>query len=241
MTLTDSHCHLDGPRFASDLDRAIRIAERFENVYASVGVHPHDASKCEVRTFDDLRSLGRHEKVVGFGEIGLDYHYDFSPREIQRDVFIEQLKIARDLSLPVIIHTREAWEDTIDLLRRHWSGPGIMHCFTGNADQAEEALALGFHLAFGGILTYKDEKVREAAARVPDNRLLTETDAPYLAPVPFRGKRNEPAMMVETAKVLAAVRNTSLERIAEITSTNFEQLCLRPETTNRYTKVSNGD
>jgi TatD DNase family protein len=268
MTLTDSHCHLDGPRFASDLeavveraaaagvsriltigtgdgppnlDRAIHIAERFENVYASVGVHPHDASKCDPRTFDDLRSLGRHEQVVGFGEIGLDYHYDFSPRETQRDVFIEQLKIARDLSLPVIIHSREAWEDTIDLLRRHWSGPGIMHCFTGNADQAEEALALGLHIAFGGILTYKDEKVREAAARVPDNRLLTETDAPYLAPVPFRGKRNEPAMMIETARVLASLRNTSLERIAEITSANFEQLCLRPEKTNRYTGDSHGD
>lgn len=269
MTLVDSHCHLDDKRFASDLDdvleraasagveriltigtgdgppeldRAIRLAEKYDHVFASVGVHPHDAAKCEPRTFDDLRALAQHRKVVAFGEIGLDYHYDFSPREVQRDVFMEQLKIARDLALPVIIHTREAWDDTINLLRQHWSGPGVMHCFTGDRAQAEEALALGFHLAFGGVLTFRTaESVREAAAIVPDDRLLIETDAPYLAPIPFRGKRNEPAMMIETAKALAAVRHTSPERIAEITSLNFDLLCLRPRNVNRYTEVSDGN
>ncbi len=269
MTLTDSHCHLDDKRFAADLDavlnraaeagvtriltigtgdgppeldRAVRLAEKHDQVFASVGVHPHDAAKCDARTFDDLRALARHQKVVGFGEIGLDYHYDFSPRETQREVFLEQLKIAGDLELPVIIHTREAWEDTMRLLRENWSGPGIMHCFTGDRAQAEEALGLGFHLAFGGVLTFRTaETVREAAAIVPDDRLLIETDAPYLAPIPFRGKRNEPAMMTETAKALAGIRGTTPDRIGAITSANFDQLCLRPRNVNRYTEVSDGD
>jgi TatD DNase family protein len=269
MTLTDSHCHLDDKKYAEDvdqvlaraaeagvtrmltigtgdgppeLDRAVCLAEKYAQLFASIGVHPHDAAKCEPRTFDDLRALGRHPKVVAFGEIGLDYHYDFSPRETQREVFATQLKLARELGLPVIIHTREAWDDTINLLRQHWSGPGIMHCFTGDRAQAEQALDLGFHLAFGGVITFRTaESVREAAAIVPDDKLLIETDAPYLAPIPYRGKRNEPAMMVETAKTLAALRNTTPERIAEITSTNFEQLCLRPGNVNRYTEVSDGD
>jgi TatD DNase family protein len=269
MTLTDSHCHLDDKKYAQDLDRVltraaesgvtrmltigtgdgppeldrgVRLAEKYSQLFASVGVHPHDAAKCEPRTFDDLRALGRHSKVVAFGEIGLDYHYDFSPRETQREVFAAQLNIARHLALPVIIHTREAWDDTLALLHEHWSGPGIMHCFTGDRAQAEQALRLGFHVAFGGVLTFRTaEGVREAAAIVPDDRLLIETDAPYLAPIPYRGKRNEPAMMVETVKTLAALRNTTPERLAEITSANFEQLCLRPRNGNRYTEVSDGD
>jgi TatD DNase family protein len=269
MTLTDSHCHLDDKKYAHDLDqvlaraaeagvtrmltigtgdgppeldRAVRLAEKYDQLFASVGVHPHDAAKCEPRTFDDLRALGRHPKVVGFGEIGLDYHYDFSPRETQREVFAAQLKLARELDFPVIIHTREAWDDTLALLREQWSGPGIMHCFTGDRAQAEQALDLGFHLAFGGVITFRTaESIREAVAIVPDDRLLIETDAPYLAPIPYRGKRNEPAMMVETAKTLAALRNTTPEHIAGITSGNFELLCLRPRNGNRYTEVSDGD
>jgi TatD DNase family protein len=192
-------------------------------VYASVGVLPHDASKLTAQTLDDLRALAANPKVVAFGEIGLDYHYDFSPRETQREAFIAQLRLARELGLPITIHTREAWDDTISVLRENWSGDGVMHCFTGDPAQAEEALAMGFHLSYGGVLTFKTaDNVRESARITPDDRLLIETDAPYLAPIPYRGKRNEPAMMVETAKKLAEVRGTTVEHIARITTANFE-------------------
>lgn len=265
----DSHCHLDDARFAGDLDavvdramqagvsriltigtgdgppeldRAIRVAERYPSVYASVGVHPHDAAKVVPQTYSDLRALAAHPKVVAFGEIGLDYHYDFSPRDVQRGVFIEQLKIAREVNLPVTIHTREAWADTISILREHWTGEGVMHCFTGDPGQAREALAMGFYLAYGGVLTFKTaENVRESARITPDDRLLLETDAPYLAPVPWRGKRNEPSMMVESARKLAEVRAVEPEEIARVTTANFERLCLRPRNVTRYTEVSDGD
>jgi len=268
MTFIDSHCHLDDKRFAGDLDGvieraaaagvtrmlsigtgdgppgidcALRVAERYEPVYASVGVHPHDAAKVTARTFDELRALARHPKVIAFGEIGLDYHYDFSPREVQREVFVEQLKLARELKLPVIIHTREAWEDTMEVLG---PGTGILHCFTGNAVEAQQALDLGYHLAFGGVITFKtSEAVREAARITPDDRLLIETDAPYLAPIPYRGKRNEPAFMIESARKLAELRGTTVERIAELTSANFERLVpLGNQSKNpaRYTEVSDG-
>ena len=269
MTFVDSHCHLDNEKFAADLDtvleraaeagvsrilcigtgdgppeldRAIRLAERYEQILATVGVHPHEAGKVTARTYQDLRSLAVHEKVVAFGEIGLDYHYDFSPRDVQREVFIEQLNLARELALPVTIHTREAWDDTIAILNDHWSGPGIFHCFTGDAAQAQQALDLGFHLAFGGVLTFRTaENVREAARIVPDNRLLIETDAPYLAPIPYRGKRNEPAMMLETLKKLAEIRLTTPEQLASLTTANFERLCLQPPNQTRYTSGSHGN
>jgi TatD DNase family protein len=264
MNFIDSHCHLDHEKFADDLDavlkraadvgvsrilcigtgdgppeldRAVRLADRYEKILATVGVHPHEAAKVTPDSYDELRRLARHAKVVAFGEIGLDYHYDFSPRDTQRDVFIEQLKLARDLALPIIIHTREAWDDTLSILADHWSGPGIFHCFTGDADQAQQALSRGFHLAFGGVLTFKTaENVREAAQITPDNRILIETDAPFLAPIPYRGKRNEPYMMVETLKRLAEVRETTPEHVAELTSANFERLCL-----SRYTGTSHGN
>jgi TatD DNase family protein len=269
MKLVDSHCHLDGEKYSADLDavldraaqagvtqllvigtgdgppeldRAIRLAERYPQIYATVGIHPHDAAKATPKSFDDLRALGRHQKVVAFGEIGLDYHYDFSPRDTQREVFEEQLEIARELELPVTIHTREAWDDTLAVLREHWRGECILHCFTGDAAQAEQALALGYHLAFGGVLTFRTaENVREAAKITPDDRLLVETDAPYLAPLPWRGKRNEPGFMVETVKKLAEVRGTTPEHIAEITTANFERLCLRSRKVTRYTEGSHGD
>jgi TatD DNase family protein len=250
----DSHCHLDDKRFADDLDavldraavagvtriltigtgdgppeidRAVRLADRYPQVYASIGVHPHDASKVTAQTYDDLRALATHPKVVAFGEIGLDYHYDFSPREIQREVFGEQLKLARAVDLPITIHTREAWDDTMSILRENWSGQGVMHCFTGDPAQAQEALGMGFHLSYGGVVTFKTaENVRESARITPPDRLLIETDAPYLAPIPYRGKRNEPSMMIETARKLAEVRGTTPEAIASLTTANFEQLCL---------------
>jgi TatD DNase family protein len=256
VTLVDSHVHLDHEQFRPDLDAliarahdqgvarmltigtgdgppkldcAVEIAGKYPGVYATVGVHPHEASKANAATYDDLRALLRESSVLALGEIGLDYHYDFSPREVQREVFIEQLRMAREAGKPIIIHTREAWTDTIDLLRREWTGPGIMHCFTGDEAQAREALGLGFHLSFGGVLTFKTaENVRQAAAIVPDDRLLVETDAPYLAPIPHRGKRNEPAFMVETVRRLATVRGTDPETIASLTTANFDRLMQPP-------------
>ncbi len=264
--LTDSHCHLDDKKFAEDLDavlaraeaagvtrlisigtgdgppeldRAVRLAERYPQIYATVGVHPHDASKATPETIPHLRALAGHPKVVAIGEIGLDYHYDFSPREIQRALFIEQLQLAREVALPITIHTREAWDDTVAALKSEWRGEGIMHCFTGSPEQAREALDLNLHLAFGGVITFKTaENVREAAAIVPDDRLLIETDAPYLAPIPWRGKRNEPSFITQTVKTLADIRKTTPERIAEITTANFERLCLRARNVTRYTEVS---
>ena len=252
MQLVDSHCHLDGPKFTHDLDavvdraaiagitrmltigtgdgppevdRAVRVAERYPQVFATVGVHPHDAGKVTPKTFDDLRALAANPKVIAFGEVGLDYHYDHAPREVQRDVFIEQLRLARDLRLPVIIHTREAWPDTITILRERWQGPGILHCFTGDSAQAREGLDLGFSLAFGGVLTFNTAAaLREAAAIVPDDRLLVETDAPFLAPIPWRGKRNEPSFIVETVRKLAEVRGVTPEHIAAVTSHNFSKM-----------------
>jgi len=264
--LIDSHCHLDDPKFAADLDavleraatagvthmlcigtgdgppeldRALRLAEKYPQIHATIGVHPHDAAKATAETIPHLRKLARHPKVVAIGEIGLDYHYDFSPRDTQRRVFIEQLELAAELGLPISIHTREAWDDTIGILKDHWRGEGIMHCFTGTPEQAREALDLNFHLAFGGVITFKTaESIREAAALTPDDRLLIETDAPYLAPIPWRGKRNEPSFITQTVLKLAEVNGTTPEHIATITSANFERLCLQPRNANRYTGVS---
>ncbi len=265
MNVVDSHCHLDHKQFEGEiealierallagvtefltigtadgppiLDVAVRLAEHYANVWATVGVHPHDASKVDASTFDELRALARHPKVVGIGEIGLDYHYDFSPRDVQHEVFLEQMRIAQEVGKPVIIHTREAWEDTVAVLR----GPGILHCFTGTAEQVQVGVELGFHLAFGGVLTFpKSESVREAARAVPENRLLVETDCPYLAPVPFRGKRNEPAYLSHTVKKLADVRGVTPDDIATSTTRNFRELFgLQAPKTNGYTGKSDG-
>lgn len=252
MTLIDSHCHLDDKQFDADreevieraraagvermmaigtgsgppdLEAALRLARQYPCIYATVGVHPHDASKATPETFARLEALAAGAKVLAVGEIGLDYHYDFSPRDVQREVFVAQLKLAGRAGKPIVIHTREAWEDTLRLLREHWPGGGIMHCFTGGPAEARQALDLGLHLSFGGVLTFpKAEALRDAARLAPEDRLLVETDAPYLAPVPMRGKRNEPAFMVETVRRLAAVRGAPPEHIAEITRRNFERL-----------------
>ena len=255
MTFIDSHCHLDDEKFDSDreeviararevgvrtmlaigtgdgppdLEAAIRLADRHDCIYATVGVHPHNAAQATPDTLPQLARLLDHPKVVALGEIGLDYHYDFSPRDIQHEVFIEQMAIARAARRPIIIHTREAWADTMSLLRGHWDPTlgGIMHCFSGGPDEAHEALDLGFHLSFGGVVTFpKALNVQEASRITPPDRLLIETDAPYLAPVPRRGKRNEPAFVVDTARHLATLRATTIDDIAATTATNFERLC----------------
>jgi TatD DNase family protein len=265
VNLVDSHCHLDHQQFHGDveglleraaaagvqhfltigtadgppiLDVAIRLAERFPNVWATVGVHPHDASKVDAQTFDELRALSKHPKVVAIGEIGLDYHYDFSPRELQIEVFLEQMRIAREAGKPVVIHTREAWEDTLSKL----TAPGILHCFTGTAEQALQAVDLGFYLGFGGVLTFpKSDALREAARVVPENRIVVETDCPYLAPVPFRGKRNEPSYLPHTVRKLAELRGVTEDRMARATTNNFEELFgLRAPKPNSYTGASDG-
>ena len=260
MRLVDSHVHLDDRKFDADreavieralaagvermmaigtgsgppdLETAIRQAERYPFMLATIGVHPHDASKATAETFERLRELAAHPKVAAIGEIGLDYHYDFSPREVQRSVFLKQLEIAAEAGKPIVIHTRESWADTMALVAMVGQAVpparrGIMHCFTGDSQQAREALDLGFHLAFGGVLTFpKADTVREAARITPEDRLLVETDCPYLAPVPHRGQRNEPAFVVEVARRLAKVRGSTLDEIARQTTRNFERLCLR--------------
>jgi TatD DNase family protein len=254
--LVDSHCHLDHEQFNADrdavieraieagvgrmlaigtgdgppdLEAGIRMADLHPAIYATVGVHPHEASKATAETYKRLAELLRQPKVLALGEIGLDYHYDFSPREVQRDAFVEQMRVAADARKPIVIHTREAWEDTLALIEQHWTPtrlPGIMHCFSGTPKEAERCVALGFYLSFGGIVTFPKALDLQAAARVaPEHRILVETDAPYLAPVPRRGKRNEPAFVMETARKLAELRGTTLEAIAEATSANFERLC----------------
>jgi TatD DNase family protein len=251
----DSHCHLDDERFNADrdavieralaagvetmvsigtadgppdLEAAIRLADRYACVYATVGVHPHDAAKATPETLRHLEQLLRHPKVVGLGEIGLDYHYDNSPRDVQRAVFRDQIAIARDAGRPIIIHTREAWEDTFSILDEHWAPaglPGVMHCFTGGPREAGICLRLGFSISFAGIVTFpKSVEIHQAAGMVPSDRLLVETDAPYLAPIPHRGKRNEPAYVVETARRVAALRGESAEDVTAATTANWRRL-----------------
>jgi TatD DNase family protein len=253
--LIDSHCHLDSSDFDADreeviaraleggidtmvaigtgegppdLEAGVRLAERHPQFLATVGVHPHDAAKATAGTLRRIEELLSHPKVIAVGEIGLDYHYDFSPREAQKQVFIEQMEIAARHAKPIVIHTREAWDDTFGLIEQHWAPhalPGIMHCFSGGRAEAARALALGFYLSFGGIVTFpKATELQSVAAEAPLDRILIETDAPYLAPVPKRGKRNEPLFVGYTARKLAALRNTSFEEIANATASNFMRL-----------------
>jgi TatD DNase family protein len=257
VSLIDSHCHLDSAEFNDDreavIERAIaagvehmlaigtgngppdlaaglRLAEEHSAFYATVGVHPHDAAKASPDDFKRLAHLLTHPKVLAIGEIGLDYHYDFSPREVQKSAFIQHMEIAARAKKPVVIHTREAWDDTLALLGEHWAPHGIggiMHCFSGGPEEARRALNLGFYLSFGGILTFpKALGVQEAAKSAPRDRILIETDAPYLAPVPKRGKRNEPALIVHTARKLAELRGESYEELCNATTENFRRLLL---------------
>ncbi len=253
MRLVDSHCHLDDAQFdpdrssvierardaglkfilaigtgngPPDLEAALRLADSYDFIFATAGVHPNDAPKADASTFKHLESLLTHPRIKAIGEIGLDYHWGV-PKETQTPVFITQLEIAAKARMPVIIHTRDAWADTVAILRVHWARTGlpcIMHCFTGTPDTARECLDLGFHLAFGGVVTFpKSVEIREAARITPANRLLLETDSPYLAPIPHRGKRNEPSFVVHTAQVIARARGTSVEDLAAQTTANFEQ------------------
>ncbi len=215
----------DGP---PDLEAGLRLAEQHPQFVATGGVHPHDAAKAGPDTYKKLREMLRHPKIVAVGEIGLDYHYDFAPPAVQKVAFVEQMRIAAEAGKPIVIHTREAWHDTFAMLEEHWAPtglPGILHCFTGGVAEAERVLRLGFYLAFGGVVTYpKSVEVQEAAKAAPLDRMLLETDAPYLAPAPMRGKRNEPAFVAHTARKIAELRGISYEEVAAATSANFRRL-----------------
>jgi len=251
--LVDSHCHLDFPDFSNELDDVVAraraagvarmvtistrvhrfadvlaIAERFADVCCSVGTHPHYAHEELEITAADLVAHTRHPKVVALGEAGLDYHFDRSPRDAQERGFRTHIAAARETGLPLVIHSREADADTARILEEETGQgafPAVLHCFTGGADLARRAIALGLFISFTGILTFKNSTaLRAIAAELPADRILVETDAPYLAPAPFRGKRNEPAYVVETAKVLAETRGVSFAEIAQQTSENFFRL-----------------
>lgn len=253
-TLIDSHCHLDMQDFADDRaavlaraaaagvatmitigaggpleanDRALALADAHPQVYATVGVHPHEASQVSTAVLDDLARQARHPKVVAIGETGLDYHYDHSPRPRQRDAFAAFVQLARAAGLPVVVHLRDADADAADILRAERVGEvgGVIHCFSGGAASARIFLDLGLHISFSGIVTFKTaEALREAARLVPADRLLVETDAPFLAPAPYRGRRNEPALVARTAAVLAALRGEPLATVAAGTRRNTERV-----------------
>jgi TatD DNase family protein len=251
--LVDSHCHLDFPDFSAELDavvtrartagigrivtistrvkklpQVLAIAEKFPDVFCSVGTHPHNAhEELDVDT-SAIVTLSRHPKIVAIGEAGLDYHYDNSPRAAQAQGFRQHIAAARETRLPLVIHSRDCDADMMTILREE-SGkgafPAVLHCFTGSRDLALAAIDLGHYVSFTGILTFKrSEDLRAIAAALPADRILVETDAPYLAPLPFRGKRNEPAYVVETAKVLADVRGAPVDEIARQTTENFFRL-----------------
>ncbi len=255
MKLADSHTHLDDHRFGDDRDAAIqravdagvtkilsigtgggppdlaaavRIAEAYEPVYASAGIHPEHAPKVTQGDYDQLAALLQHPKVLLVGEIGLDYYWKPYDPDVQADVFVQQMQIAAAARKPISIHTRDAWHDTIELLRTHWAFTGlpcIMHCFTGNPEQAKQALDLGFYLSFSGVVTYpKATDVHASARFAPLDRMLVETDAPYLAPVPYRGKRNEPSYVVYTAQHVAGLREMDPQEFGETTLRNFNTL-----------------
>jgi TatD DNase family protein len=257
VIFVDSHCHIDGQEYDDDreevisrarkagvtmmlnvgtgdphsgaLERAVDLAEKHKGIYAAIGVHPHDAKLFDGRAERRIVDLLQQSKcMIAWGEIGLDYHYDHSPREVQREVFRRQLRLAREGQLPVVIHSREADADTIAILRDELTGydrGGVMHCFGGSTALARSAIELGFYISFAGNLTFKKAgNLREVAQQLPLDRLLIETDCPYLTPVPFRGRRNEPARVVDVARCLAAIRSKELEEIARITSASFVRL-----------------
>jgi TatD DNase family protein len=218
-----------GDPHSGALERAVALAENHNDIYTAIGTHPHDARLFDDSAADRITNLTKQSsRIIAWGEIGLDFHYDNSPREVQMAVFRRQLQLAGDAGLPVIVHTREAEDETIEILRSEWAEfklPGIMHCFIGSSALAQEAIALGFSISFSGIVTFKKaEELRAVAKQVPLDSLLIETDCPFLSPIPFRGKRNEPAYVVEVARCLAGLRGLALEEIGKITSANFARI-----------------
>ncbi|MBK1838027.1 TatD family hydrolase [Azospirillum sp. YIM B02556] len=252
--LVDSHCHLDFPDFAEELDavvdrarqagigrmvtictyisrfdRILAVAERYDDILCTVGVHPHQAAEeFAITTVDTLVELSRHPKVIGLGETGLDYFYDKSPRDQQRECFRRHIRASLETGLPLIVHTRDADDDTMRIVKEEAAGQpvkGLLHCFSSGRALAEEAVEYGFTLSLSGIVTFKkSEELRAIVKDVPLDRILVETDAPYLAPIPFRGKRNEPAYVAHTAACVAEVKGVSAEELARATTDNFFRL-----------------
>ncbi len=254
FTLIDTHCHLEMDEFDTDREEvikrakdvgieaiitigsdlegskgAVELSERFDFIYASIGIHPHDAKVFSEDIYNQIKKWaegGRGVgKVVAIGEIGLDYHYDNSPREIQKKIFKRQLALAIETGLPVVIHSREAKKDTLEIIKESGIDKGVLHCFSGDMDMAEKAMAMGFYISMAGPVTFKNaKKPGDIAKEIPDDYLLIETDAPYLTPEPFRGKRNEPSYLVHIAKTIAELRGISIEDIARITTLNAKRL-----------------
>jgi TatD DNase family protein len=254
LSLVDSHAHIQGKEYAGEVEAviararaagidkimavggaaemssnhdAVALADSYENVYATVGMHPHDAKDVGPEDLKSLRELTVHPKVVAVGETGLDYYYSHSPHGVQRRVFAEFIHLARQTRLPLVVHERDAAQDAAQLLRSEGNGDlrGVIHCFTGNYEAACAYLDLGFYLSFTGIITFKNaEPLRDVARQLPLEKILIETDSPYLTPMPHRGKRNEPAYVRLVAETLAIVKSVSLEEIGQITSGNVRDL-----------------
>ncbi|HTC93852.1 MAG TPA: TatD family hydrolase [Terriglobales bacterium] len=255
----DSHAHLEMPQFDADreamlararaagvgtilaigsgtgpgsLDCAIKLADQYDFLYASIGIHPHEAKLATDDDFTELAQFAGNPKVIAWGEIGLDYYYDHSPRHVQKEVFIRQMELARLAKLPIIIHCRpsdnseNAWSDCLRLLDEHWASSGlggILHCFTGSLAHMQAALDMGFMISFAGNITFpKAQDIREAAKQVPLNRMFIETDSPFLAPVPRRGQRNEPAFVTEVARQIGELRRMAADEIGAVTARNFQ-------------------
>lgn len=249
----DSHAHIDGPDFDEDRDemlaraqaagvstilnvgtgnphsgefeRAVELGKKHSFVYTAIGTHPHDSRHYDDNAEEKIKSLISSERVLAWGEIGLDFHYNHSPRDVQIAVFKRQLRAARECDLPVVIHTREAEAETIEILKNDYEGAvrrGVFHCFSGSMALAKSALELGFMISFSGMVTFKKaDELRSIAAEVPLDRLFIETDCPYLTPVPHRGKRNEPAFVVEVARCLAEIHGVDVEEMGRVTAENF--------------------
>lgn len=248
--MIDTHCHLEMDAFDEDredvikrareagLDAiitigsdfegcrgAVELANKYDFIYAAVGIHPHDAKDFNEDIFSQIKEWSKNKKVAAIGEIGLDYHYDHSPRDVQKDVFKKQLYYAKEANLPVIVHSREAKRDTLKILEESGIAKGVMHCFSGDMEMAERAMGMGFYISIAGPVTFKNaNKLRDIARAIPDDYLLIETDAPYLTPEPLRGERNEPAFVVHTARFIAELRGISYEDIERITTLNAKRL-----------------
>jgi len=264
--LVDSHAHLEGKQFDPDreqviararengveaivaigngegpgmLDCGIRLAAMHDFIYATVGIHPHEAAQAKDSDFDEMATLVKQPKVIAWGEIGLDYFYDHSPPEVQKRVFVQQMELAKAATMPIVIHCRpshgseNAWDDCLGLIQAHWAPSGlggILHCFTGTWPHAKRALDMGFMISLAGNVTYpKAQQIRDAARQVPMDRMLIETDSPYLAPIPHRGKRNEPAFVKETARQIGEIRGLSTEDVGRQTAQNFYRFFALPQ------------
>jgi TatD DNase family protein len=267
--LVDSHAHLEMEQFELDqeqvisrareagvetilaigsgtgpgsLDCAVQLSKRYAGIYATIGIHPHEAQLATAADYAELEQLAQAPRVIAWGEIGLDYYYDHSPHEVQKQVFRRQMELSKNARLPIVIHCRpsgqseDAWEDCLELLRNDWAPTGlggILHCFTGASSSARQALDMGFMISFAGNITFpKAQAIREAAKLVPLDRLLIETDSPFLAPVPHRGRRNEPAFLKETARQVGELHGLSAEEMGERTRDNFYRFFSLHETLN---------